>query len=131
MATAPAPTRGGPLHRLSAPTDYSGAARVSVQVTAAAVVGADRAVLGVEWTGDVARAVRDDQVISDHSWHGRAWDIDVTDGRDLTLEVLPWSDATGVWVDPRVRPVPEGASIRALSIQRIGRVSLTAPQASG
>ncbi|WP_084079533.1 beta-galactosidase [Demequina sp. NBRC 110057] len=129
-ADAPSPTRGGPMDRLSAPTDFSGAASVDVAIPAGAVAGADRALLRVEWTGDVGRALRAGEVVSDHFWHGRAWDIDVTDGEDVTLELLPWSDATGVWVDPSMRPVPDGVSVRSLAIHRIGRVTLTATEAS-
>ncbi|GMA35816.1 hypothetical protein [Demequina litorisediminis] len=127
-ATAPSPERGGPMDRLSAPTDFSDAARVEVAIPASVVSGADRALLRVEWTGDVGRALRHGEVVSDHFWHGRAWDIDVTDGEDVTLALLPWSDATGVWVDPSVRPVPAGVSVRALTIHRIGRVTLSATE---
>ncbi|WP_084128367.1 beta-galactosidase [Demequina sp. NBRC 110055] len=124
-ASAPAPVRGGPMNRLSAPTDFSGAARVDVAVPADAVAGTDRALLCVEWTGDVGRALKGGEVVSDHFWHGRAWDIDVTDGADVTLELLPWRGETGVWVDPSVRPVPDGVSVHTLAVHRIGRVTLT------
>src|SRR5699024_9542048 len=45
----PAVTSGGPLDRLSAPTDYSGAAVVHLDIPAALIEGADRALLRVDW----------------------------------------------------------------------------------
>lgn len=128
---APQPRHGGPLHRLSAPTDFSGAARVAVPVPVDAVAGADRALLRITWTGDVGRALVGDAVVSDHFWHGRPWDVDLTPWRDavvrdgLTLELYPWRAATGVWVDPSVRDVADGTEIASLDVVRVARVELT------
>ncbi|WP_166848218.1 beta-galactosidase [Isoptericola sp. BMS4] len=128
----PEPARGGPVGRLSAPTDFSGAARVHVDVPAGAVTGVDRALLRVAWTGDVGRALVGGEVVSDHFWHGRDWDVDLTPCRDdvardgLTLELLPWRAATGVWVDPSVRDVPDGIAVAAVDVVRVARVVLTA-----
>ncbi|MFD6133782.1 beta-galactosidase [Isoptericola sp. NPDC060257] len=128
----PAPAHGGPMGRLSAPTDYSGAARVHLDVPADALDGVDRALLRVAWTGDVGRAVVGGEVVSDHFWHGRDWDVDLTPWRDdvardgLTLELLPWRAATGVWVDPSVRAVPDGIAVAAVDVVRVARVVLTA-----
>ncbi|SKC42659.1 beta-galactosidase [Krasilnikoviella flava] len=133
--TAPAPpepARGGPMDRLSAPTDFSGAARVHLDVPADALAGVDRALLRVAWTGDVSRALVGGEVVSDHFWHGRDWDVDLTPWRDdvvrdgLTLELLPWSAATGVWVDPSVRDVPDGITVASVDVVRVARVVLTA-----
>ncbi|WP_062464066.1 beta-galactosidase [Demequina soli] len=132
---APAPpriVRGGPLDRLSAPTDFSGAARVPVAIPREALDGVDRVLLRVGWTGDVGRAVVNGRVIGDHFWHGRDWDIDLTPVRDevaaggLVLELLPWRAATGVWVDPSVRAVPDGITVRSLDVIRVARTRLTA-----
>ncbi|MCK9795437.1 beta-galactosidase [Isoptericola sp. 4D.3] len=137
--TAPAPpvsTKGGPMGRLSAPTDFSGAARVHLDVPAEALDGVDRALLRIAWTGDVGRAlVHHDgraEVVSDHFWHGRDWDVDLTPWRDdvvrdgVTLELLPWRRATGVWVDPSVRDVPDGIAVAAVDVVRVARVMLAA-----
>ncbi|MFC7877760.1 beta-galactosidase [Isoptericola sp. NPDC057391] len=131
----PEPACGGPMGRLSAPTDWSGAVRVRLDVPADALAGVDRALLRVAWTGDVGRAVvhraADTVVVGDHFWHGRDWDLDLTPWRDdvardgLTLELLPWRAATGVWVDPSVRDVPDGIAVAAADVVRVARVVLT------
>lgn len=136
----PEPTTGGPMGRLSAPTDFSGAARVDLDVPADALDGVDRALLRVAWTGDVGRAVvhreAGDVVVSDHFWHGRDWDVDLTPWRDdvacagLTLELLPWRAATGVWVDPSVRDVPDGIVVAAVDVVRVARVVLAVGDAA-
>ncbi|MEL7976310.1 beta-galactosidase [Isoptericola sp. F-RaC21] len=128
----PEPTTGGPMGRLSAPTDFSGAARVRLDVPADALAGVDRALLRVSWTGDVGRALVGEHVVSDHFWHGRDWDVDLTPHRDavardgLTLELLPWRRDTGVWVDPSVRDIPDGITVAAVDVVRVARVVLTA-----
>lgn len=129
-ATAPAPVVGGPTGRLSAPTDWSGAARVRVDVPAHLVAGTDRALLRVDWTGDVGRAWVAGQIVSDHFWHGRVWDVDLTPWRDevavhgVELELLPWVAATGVRVDPSVVPETDGLEIRSVDVVRVGRAVL-------
>jgi beta-galactosidase len=123
---APKPRRGGPMNRLSAPDDYSGAAIVHLEIPAEAME-ADRALLRFDWTGDIGRAYIGDRLVSDHFWHGRVWDIDLTPHRDalaeqgLRLELLPWSRATGVWVDPSVRDIEDGVTINAATVIRVGR----------
>lgn len=126
----PEVTSGGPMHRLSAPTDFSGAASVEVEVPADVLADVDRALLRITWTGDVGRAVVDGEVVSDHFWHGRVWDVDLSPHRDavaargLVLQLLPWRSATGVWVDPTVRDVPDGISVASLDVVRVSRVVL-------
>lgn len=131
-ATAPAPVRGGPMDRLSAPTDWSGAARVHLDVPDDATAGVDRALLRVDWTGDVGRAWVGERVVSDHFWHGREWDVDLTPWRDevaehgVVLELLPWVGATGVRVDPSVVPESEGVELRSVDVVRVARTVLRA-----
>lgn len=126
---APAPRRGGPMQRLSAPTDYADAAIAHIAVPD--LPGADRALLRLEWTGDTARAHIGDRFVSDHFWHGRTWDIDLTPHHDtatdqgVRLELLPWRRATGVWVDPSVRDVADGLGIEAATLVRVGKVRLS------
>ena len=97
----PRPERGGPLNRLSAPTDFSGAAVVQVDVPPDLFDGADRTLLRVRWTGDVGRAYVGDELISDHFWHGRDWDVDLTPWASaiarhgVRFELLPWQRSTG------------------------------------
>ncbi|WP_432571650.1 beta-galactosidase [Kineococcus sp. SYSU DK005] len=113
---------GGPLHRLSAPTDYSTAARLTVRVPSDRLQGADRALLRVRWSGDTGRAVLQGEVISDHFWHGRDWDIDISQHRQaaaqdgVLFELLPWRSSTGVWVDPAVRDVREGVHVESVEL---------------
>lgn len=131
---APAPpsiTTGGPLGRLSAPTDFSGAAIVELSIPDDVFDDIDRVLLRIDWTGDVARAVLDDEVISDHFWYGRGWDIDLTPhrerlkGQPLQLRMLPWLKSHGVWVDPSVRDVPDGITIASIDLIRVARATLT------
>ncbi|HEX2144109.1 MAG TPA: beta-galactosidase [Glycomyces sp.] len=127
----PAPRRGGPLDRLSAPLDYSGAARVRVDVPAGAFT-ADRTLLRVKWTGDTGRAWAGGELIGDHFWHGRAWDLDLTPharaiaAEGLTLELLPWSRPTGVWVDPAVRDIPDGVTVESIALVDVAKIRLRA-----
>ncbi|GAA1659912.1 hypothetical protein GCM10009830_01190 [Glycomyces endophyticus] len=127
---APVPRRGGPLDRLSAPVDYSGATVVRIEVPD--FTGADRALLRLRWTGDTGRAHIGDAFVSDHFWHGRPWDVDLTAhaaavaDHGVRLELLPWRAATGVWVDPSVRGVPDGVAVESATLIRIGHVRLRA-----
>ncbi|GIG29484.1 beta-galactosidase [Cellulomonas marina] len=129
-ATAPAPRRGGPAGRLAAPEDLSGAARLPLTLPPEALDGVDRALLRVTWTGDVGRALVDDEVVGDHFWHGRPWDVDLTRHREavaargVTLELLPWRRTTGVWVHPSVRDVPDGVHVESVDVVRVARVVL-------
>jgi hypothetical protein len=128
---APEPRRGGPMRRLSAPVDFANAATVHIDVPDAAFA-ADRTLLRVEWTGDVGRAYAGEQLISDHFWHGRAWDVDLTRYRGavadhgVRLELLPWRRETGVWVDPSVRGVDDGIVIDAVSAVQVAKIRLSA-----
>lgn len=124
---APEPRRGGPMDRLSAPEDYSGAATVHIDVPD--FTGADRALLRLTWTGDTGRAHIGDRLVSDHFWHGRDWDVDLTPHpqaaeHGVRLELLPWRRDTGVWVDPSVRDVPDGVAVDAAVLVRVGKVRL-------
>ncbi|WP_129336715.1 beta-galactosidase [Cellulomonas endophytica] len=127
----PAPTRGGPMDRLAAPTDLSGAARVDLAVPDALLADVDRALLRITWTGDVGRLLVGEEVVGDHFWHGRVWDVDLAPWRDevrrhgVRLELLPWRRATGVWVDPSVRDVPDGITVAAVDVVRVPRVVVT------
>lgn len=128
--SVPRPERGGPLNRLSAPTDFSGAALVQVEVTPDHIGGADRTLLRMRWTGDVGRAYVGDELISDHFWHGRDWDVDLTPWaaaiarHGVRFELLPWKRSTGVWVDPAVRDVPDGLHVAAVDVVSVGRIRL-------
>jgi hypothetical protein len=129
--SVPAPERGGPVQRLSAPTDFSGAAVVQVGVSPDLFGGADRTLLRMRWTGDVGRAYVGDELIGDHFWHGRDWDLDLTPWaasvaqHGVRFELLPWQRSTGVWVDPAVRDIPDGLHVAAVDVVRVGRVRLT------
>ncbi|MDX3106414.1 beta-galactosidase [Nonomuraea angiospora] len=126
----PEPVRGGPMDRLSAPADYSGAAQVHLDVPSDVFDGTDRVLLRLTWTGDAGRAYVGDRLVSDHFWHGRTWDIDLTPWRDdvagqgVRLELLPWRRDTGVWVDAAVRNVPDGITVASADVVRVGRAVL-------
>ena len=128
---APGPRRGGPMNRLSAPDDYTDAATVHIDVPTEAL-DADRTLIRLEWSGDTGRAYIGEQLISDHFWHGRAWDIDLTPHREavaehgVRLELLPWRRETGVWVDPSVRAVADGITIASATVVRVGKARLRA-----
>ncbi len=126
-ATAGVPRTGGPADRLTAPDDYSGAAVFCPEIPPEAFGGAHRLLLRVEASFDVGRAWVGDRLISDHFWHGRVWDIDLTDVQQqvaehgLRLELLPWDPDLGVWVDPAVRDTPAGVHLRAADLIRVER----------
>ncbi|WP_199043449.1 beta-galactosidase [Glycomyces salinus] len=132
---APEPRRGGPMNRLGAPDDYTNAATVHIDIPPEAFA-ADRTLLRLEWTGDVGRAYVGDRLVSDHFWHGRAWDVDLTPHREaaaehgVRLELLPWRRATGVWVDPTVREVDDGIAIEAATAVRVDTIRLGARKES-
>lgn len=133
VGVAPHPaTAGGPLGRLSAPTDWTAAAEVDVDVAKHLLTGVDRVLLRINWTGDVGRALIGTDVVSDHYWHGPAWDIDLTpdisrlSGQPLRLELFPWDSASGVWVDPAVRGVRDGIHIHSVDVVRVARVPIKA-----
>ncbi|MFE1665666.1 beta-galactosidase [Microbacterium sp. P02] len=105
----PAPTRrGGSADRFSAPADesFDRAATALITIPEAAFERADEtALLSVEWTGDVGRASVDGRRTVDQYWYGREWDLALTPGdRQVRLTALPFDPASGVFVDPRVRP---------------------------
>ncbi|WP_298456810.1 beta-galactosidase [uncultured Cellulomonas sp.] len=132
----PTPAHGGPMGRLSAPTDWSGAAHVHVEVPSDALDGVDRVLLRVTWRGDAGRAYVGDRLVSDHFWHGRVWDLDLTPLRDevarsgVRLELLPWHADAGVWVDPSVRDVDDGVTVDAVDVVRVARVRLELEEAA-
>ncbi|WP_243076581.1 beta-galactosidase [Microbacterium sp. SS28] len=121
--------RGGSSNRLSAPTDedFDDAATVEFAVAAEALADADQAIATVEWLGDVIRAYVGDELIADQYWYGRPFEIDLAPYRDqlaelpLTLKAFAWSPATGVYVDPRVRPEVQQPTLelRSVSVQPI------------
>ncbi|WP_203581145.1 beta-galactosidase [Microbacterium hibisci] len=103
--------RGGSSDRLSAPTDadFDDAAVVQVDIPERAREG-EQSILTLDWTGDVIRAYVGDLLIADQYWYGRPLEIDLAPhsealaSQPLTLKAFAWSPASGVYVDPRVRP---------------------------
>lgn len=123
---------GGPMNRLTAPTDFTDSARLNLEIPQELINGTDRALMRVEWTGDVGRAVVNGEVIADHFWYGREWDVDLTPHRanvvesGLELQFMPWKESLGIWVDPAVRGIEDGVSVKSVDLIRIPRVVLTA-----
>lgn len=108
-----APLRhGGSAGRLSAPTDFSEAATLSLAVPREAF-GEESTVLALDWRGDVMRVHIGDQLIADQFWYGRPLEIDLQPYRDaladepLTIRAFAWAPHTGVYVDSRVRPASD------------------------
>ncbi len=126
------PTRGGPMDRLSTPS-YATAATLELDIPGDAT-GADRVLLRLEWTGDIGRASVDGEVISDHFWHGRPWDIDLTTSltasRKVRLELMPWAQATGIWVDPSVRGITDGVHVASAEVIRVARIAMSVTDGS-
>ena len=128
----PQPVYGGPMNRLTAPTDFTQAAHVRVGVPGELLSGVDRALLRITWQGDVGRAVIGDDVVSDHFWYGREWDVDLTPHAEqvaadgVTLQLMPWKRELGVWVDPAVRDIADGISVQSIDVVRIPRIVLSA-----
>ena len=118
------------------PQDFSGATRLQVDLPGEVSAAVDRVLLRITWTGDVGRALVDGEVVSDHFWHGRDWDVDLTPhleqvrSHGLVLELLPWRPEAGVWVDPSVRDVPPGVQVDSVQLVQVPRVVLAA-QAAG
>ena len=124
---------GGPMDRLSAPvaTDFDAATEVRLSIPESAWDGAHRLVLRLDWVGDVGRAEIAGTLVSDHFWHGRTWDIDLTEHREaathgVLLRLFGWDPAAGVYVDPRVRPATAEPvlALRSATLVRTARVRL-------
>jgi beta-galactosidase len=134
QAAVVAPRLGGPLDRLSAPTDedFEGAAVYAITLPVEVLRDdspSDRLLLHVDWVGDVARLRVGDELVSDQFWYGRAWEIDLTDHLDrldsgLTIEALAWNADAGVYVDARVRPVRSGLEISSVTVRRVGTIAI-------
>ncbi|WP_353808520.1 beta-galactosidase [Agromyces sp. SYSU T00194] len=115
--------RAGSSRRLSAPTDedFAGLAAVAVDVPSEALDRVDRAVLSLDWTGDVIRAYIGDTLVADQYWYGRPLEIDLAPYRSelaehpLELKAFAWSPEVGVYVDPRVRPASSGPTLEVRS----------------
>lgn len=126
----PQPVFGGPMNRLTAPTDFADSAKLAVEIPRELLEDTDRALLRIQWTGDVGRAAINGEVIADHFWYGRNWDIDLTPYREelcqgsLELQLMPWKASHGIWVDPSVRGIQDGIHIEAIDVIRIPRVVL-------
>ncbi|MCS5734446.1 beta-galactosidase [Herbiconiux daphne] len=135
-ATGTAPVRrGGSAHRLSAPLDedFALAARYLLRLPeppspADDGTAAERAILSIDWVGDVGRAVIDGVVVSDQFWSGRPWEIDVTGVLgELELLLLPWNPQSEVHLDARVRPLADERRLDlvAARIERTRLVTVT------
>ncbi|WP_051172439.1 beta-galactosidase [Microbacterium indicum] len=104
--------RGGPAHRLSAPTDDDFALLQphELPIDDAWFDEGERLLLRIAWTGDVLRLEAGDRLIADQFWSGRDLEVDLTPYRErirevgLALRAFAWNPAPGVHVDPRVRP---------------------------
>jgi hypothetical protein len=101
--------RAGSAGRLSAPVDFADAASIDVRIPAEALA-AERAILSLDWTGDVIRAYVGGELIADQYWYGRVLEIDLAPyaarlaALPLTLAAFAWDPRTEVHVDERVRP---------------------------
>ncbi|WP_162321061.1 beta-galactosidase [Nesterenkonia haasae] len=128
---APAPNTGGPQNRLSAPQDWSAASIIDVPLPAESFAEDVRSMLRVEFVADIARAVipgrgnNEDLLISDHFWHGRDWEVELTLWRDdiiargLQIHFLPRRSGDAVWIHPQHRGAPDGAHLHHLEFFEI------------
>ncbi|WP_110589462.1 beta-galactosidase [Microbacterium suaedae] len=109
--TAPVRT-GGSAGRLSAPddVDFAGVEPVRIDVPGDAFDGVDRAILEIDWIGDVLRVYAGDVLLADQFWSGRIFEVDITPSREevlasgLRIVAFAWDPSAGIHVDPRVRP---------------------------
>lgn len=136
---APAPRRGGPQHRLSVTADWSGAYVLDVPVPPDAFDEGLRSMLRLTFVADAARAVipgtqgSGDQesarevLVSDHFWHGRDWEFELTpwrreiQARGLQIHLLPRRRADGVWIHPEHRHAPDGARVHLVELTQLRR----------
>lgn len=131
-AIDPQAVYGGPMNRLSAPTDFTDAAHLHLEIPADAIADVDRALLRINWTGDVGRAEIGGDIVSDHFWYGRNWDVDLTPHAQaintggIDLHLMPWKRELGIWVDPSVRDIPDGISVKSVDVIAIPRITVTA-----
>ena len=108
------------MHRLSAPTDFRAPRASQVEVPAAPARRTSTArCCGSTWTGDVGRALVDRRRAGQRPLLARAGvgrRPHAAARRDRRhgprrSQLLPWRAATGVWVDPSVRAVPDGITV--------------------
>lgn len=133
-AEAPLPSTGGPMNRLSAPTDWSGAARICLELSESLSELTDRSLLRVLWRGDVARAMIGDDLISDQFWYGPAWEIDLSAYLErlklekLELQFLPWNQDAGIWVDQSMRDIEDGVVVESIDVVPVARCTVEVRQ---
>ncbi|NDL58487.1 beta-galactosidase [Phytoactinopolyspora mesophila] len=127
--------RGGPLNRASAPTDadFAGAAAWTLDLPRQLVAHTtdDREVLlRIDYVGDAARLYAGDQLLADHFFYGRPWEVglrrfgDVLD-EGLRLEILPLSETAPIYLSPEVQPVyVDGIALALRSVSLRQRASV-------
>ncbi|MFS0865811.1 beta-galactosidase [Microbacterium sp. 179-B 1A2 NHS] len=110
---APAAATGA-SGRASVPSDWSGAALVTVPLDPA-----DERTLALSWSGDVARAWDGDRLVSDAVWTGRPWRIPAEErggATELRVEILP-APPTGRVYFPAEPPT--GAAVTAAEFESV------------
>lgn len=125
---APPPRTGGPQGRLSAPQDWSEASILDVPLPVECFAEDALSMLRLEFVADIARAVipgagsQADQLLSDHFWHGRDWEFELTPWRDgitargLQIHFLPRRAADAVWIHPHHRDAPDGVHLHHVEL---------------
>jgi beta-galactosidase len=125
---------GGPRGRASAPLDedFAHVATYHVAVPAEAFDGVTELLLELTYTGDVARAYVDGELVADHFWYGPPWQLGLARfapavvDHGLEIRILRKPEGSAVYVDPSVRTrynaaletaVLEGA--RLLPVRRV------------
>lgn len=102
-----------PNGRASVPTDWSGAAEITLSAPAGGT-------LVIGWEGDVARAWDGDRLVSDAVYNGREWRITAAEragAGELRIEVLPLADDAPVLV---CAGRPTGCGLTAARVESPG-----------
>ncbi|KDN78043.1 beta-galactosidase [Streptomyces olindensis] len=142
-AVVPPARTGGSHNRASAPldTDFDDAAVYRITVPPAALEADGEVLLRLSYTGDVARAYINGQLVADHFWYGPAWEIglrrfaDAVAEHGVEIRVLPLAPDSKVYVDATVREgleaARERAAVDAAELVHVHRIALTTAFGAG
>ncbi len=142
-AVVPPARTGGSHNRASAPrdADFDGAAIYRITVPETVLESDGEVLLRLSYTGDVARAYIDGQLVADHFWYGPAWEIglrrfgDAVAAHGIEIRVLPLAPDSKVYVDASVREgleaARERASVDGAELVPVRRISLTTTAGAG
>ncbi|GAB2604726.1 hypothetical protein GCM10027168_42080 [Streptomyces capparidis] len=142
-AVVPPARTGGSHDRASAPrdADFDGAAIYRITIPPEAFHADGEVLLRLSYTGDVARAYINGELVADHFWYGPDWEIglrrfaDAVAEHGVEIRVLPLPPDSKVYVDPSVRAghtaARERASLDGAELVPVRRIRLTVTAGAG